>query len=174
MSSALGGGRIVEIVDFGCCVCGVLPQAKARHDRQQEIAAEEVKWIYDRRIKVKSALEDGGSDSILLFGLGKDDYRGLASSVQGQYAKSTRMQCGRPVFERLGGMALWFAKDCEGSSQPSDKEPGDEGEWWVGPVESVGLSADVLLGPPARGVLRVRDSAVVPAKIWHTWRVFRE
>ena len=28
-------------------------QAKARHDRNKEILAEEVKWIYDRRIKVK-------------------------------------------------------------------------------------------------------------------------
>ena len=28
-------------------------QAKERHDRNKEILAEEVKWIYDRRIKVK-------------------------------------------------------------------------------------------------------------------------
>ena len=147
-------------------------QAKARHERHQEILAEEVKWIYDRRIKVKGVHADGESNSILLFGLGMNDYNGLAASVQGQYAKSARTQCRRPVFERLGGMAMWFAKDCEGCSQPSDKEQGDEGEWWIGPSESVGMSADVLLGPPARGVLRVRDSAAVPAKIIQSWRVF--
>ena len=71
--------------------------------------------------------------------------------MQGDYKKSARIECGRPVFERFGGVAMWFVRDCEGGSQPADKNQGDEGEWWVGPIESVGFGGDMLLGPPARG-----------------------
>ena len=92
--------------------------------------------------------------------------------MQGDYKKSALIECGRPVFERFGGVAMWFVRDCEGGSQPADKNQGDEGEWWVGPQESVGFGGDMLLGPPARGLLRVRDQATNPAKIWHSWRVY--
>lgn len=45
---------------------------------------------------------------------GKDDYQGLAASVQGDYRRTAQVQCGRAVYERLGGTALWFVKDCKG------------------------------------------------------------
>ena len=147
-------------------------QAKARHDRLQAVLREELKWTYDQRVKVKGEVVDGDCKAVLLLGLGTDDYKGLAASVQGQYKKSLRTQGGRAVFERLGGFAMWFARDCEGCSKPPNKDAGDEGEWWIGPVEYVGHSADILLGPPALGVLRVRDSASWPGKILHTWRVY--
>jgi hypothetical protein len=149
-------------------------QAKARHDRMIVVQAEEFKWIYDQRVMIKGSITaEDDCKSLLLMGLGQGDYNGLATSVQGEYKKSDNTACGRPVYVRLGGMALWFAKDCDGCSQPSHKEKGDDGEWWIGPEDAVGQNADILLGPPARGVLRVRDSAVNPAKIFRTWRVYR-
>lgn len=150
-----------------------LKVAQRRHDRMQVVLAEEVKWIYDQRIKLKGEITNGECKTLLMMGLGKEDYKGLAAEMQGEYKKSPRTECGRPVFVRLGGMAMWFAGDCEGCSQPSDKEADDEGEWWIGPIQNVGLSADLLLGPPALGVLRVRDSAKIPVKIFRTWRVYR-
>ena len=136
--------------------------------------AEELKWVYDQRVTLKGEITDGDvCKTLLLMGLGKEDYKGLSAEVQGEYKKSSRTECGRPVLVRQGDMAMWFARDCEGCSQPSNKETDDEGEWWIGPLENVGLPADVLLGPPARGVMRVRDSAKNPVKIFRTWRVFR-
>ena len=41
----------------------------------------------------------------------------MAASVQGDYKKTAHMQCGRAVYERLGGTALWFVKDCEGEEE---------------------------------------------------------
>lgn len=151
-----------------------LKLAKQRHDRMQVILAEELKWIHDQRIKVKGDITDGDCKKITLVGLGREDYKGLAATVQGEYKKSVRTQCGgRPIFERMGGTAMWFVKDCEGGSQPANKQAGDEGEWWIGPEEYIGRAANVMLGPPALGVLRCRDSAKIPAKIFRTWRVFR-
>ena len=158
-----------------------LKLAKDRHDRRQLVAAEELNWIYDRRIKVKGDFsQDGECHRVTLLGLGQHDFthpdrspNGLKALVQGHYTKSEAMQCGRSVFVKLGGMAMWFAKYCDGSSQPKDGHANDEGEWWIGPADAVGRPADELLGPPALGLLRVRDSAKSPFSIVNTWRVYK-
>ena len=59
-----------------------------------------------------------------------------------------------------------------GGSRPPGEAIADDGEWWIGNAKFVGQTADVMLGPPSCGVLRVRDSARIPAKIFRTWRVF--
>jgi len=156
------------------CVCGAqVSQVKQRHDRLQVILGEEIKWIHDQRIKVRDNTINGDCKQIILIGLGSEDYKGLASMVQGDYLKSALIKFGRPVFIRRGGTAMWFVKDCEGGSQAVSKETGDEGEWWIGCQMHIGRGANVMLGLPALGVLRVRDSAHILDKISRTWRVFR-
>ena len=118
--------------------------AKARHDRQKVLMEEEMKWIYDRRIVIKGETTEDDCKRVTLMGLGEmrggvqtiqgkakgltvqvmagtEDYGGLARSIQGDFKKTTRTQCGRAVYERLGGTALWFVKDCEGklSARPA-------------------------------------------------------
>ena len=95
-----------------------LKLAKDRHDRRQLVAAEEFNWIYDRRIKVKGDIsQDGECHRVTLLGLGQHDFthpdrspNGLKALVQGHYTKSEAMQCGRSVFVKPGGMAMWFTK----------------------------------------------------------------
>ena len=45
---------------------------------------------------------------------GTEDYGGLAKLIQGDYKKTMQTQCGRAVYERLGGTAMWFVNDYEG------------------------------------------------------------
>ena len=45
--------------------------AKARHDRQQVLMAEEMNWIYDRRIVVKGEMAGDDCKRVTLMGLGE-------------------------------------------------------------------------------------------------------